>query len=58
MGLWFCSHVIKLFVKTQEPYIENMFTERFWVSFIYNENFIYIKKGKVGKGKSLGEGIK
>ena len=55
--LWFCSHFIKLFVKTQEPCIENMFPERFGVSFIYKENLIYIRKGKVAKGKSLGEAI-
>ena len=34
-----------------------MFPERFGVSFIYKENLIYIRKGKVAKGKSLGEAI-
>ena len=49
---------LKLFVKAQEPCIENMFFEKFWVPFIYKENFIYKKRGKVAKGKSLREAIK
>ena len=53
--LWFCAHFIKLFVKIEELCIENMLFERFWVSFIYKENFIY---KKVAKGKSSGEVIK
>ena len=53
--LWSCSHV---FVKAQEQCIENMFFEKFWVPFIYKENFIYKKRGKVAKGKSLREAIK
>ena len=51
----FCSHV---FVKAQEQCIENMFFEKFWVPFIYKENFIYKKRGKVAKRKSLREAIK
>ena len=56
--LSFLCHLPDIKIALINPwYIENMFPERFWSSFIYKENFFY-KKEEKSQMESLGEAIK